>query len=78
MDYGPDDWGSIPAEGKSSFSMPQRSDRLWGPHSLLSNGNEGSFPGVKRQGCEADHLSPSVAKVQLILTLPNMSSWLGV
>jgi hypothetical protein len=26
------------------FSPPQRPDRLWGPHSLLSNGYRGPFP----------------------------------
>jgi hypothetical protein len=30
--------------GKIFFSSPQRPDRLWGPHSLLSNGHRGLLP----------------------------------
>jgi hypothetical protein len=36
--------------GSRIFSSPRRSDRPWGPLSLLSNGYRGSFPGGK-----ADH-----------------------
>jgi hypothetical protein len=50
--YGLEDWGSIRGLAKIVFSTPQRPDRLWGPHSLLSNGylNGGSFHGSKVAG----------------------------
>jgi hypothetical protein len=38
----------------------------------------GSSPGVKRPGCEADHSSPSTAKVKnggAVPPLRNTSSW---
>lgn len=44
--------GSISGE-EIFFSLPQRSDRLWGLPSLLWNGNRCSFLGVKRPCCEA-------------------------
>jgi hypothetical protein len=37
--YRLDGLGSIPSS-QIFFSSPQRSDRLWGPPSLLSNGNK--------------------------------------
>jgi hypothetical protein len=40
------------------LSSPKRPHRLWGPPSLLFNGYRCSFPGVRRPGREADHLSP--------------------
>jgi hypothetical protein len=45
--YGLDDQGSIPGKDKIFFSQAQRSDRLWGPPSLLFNENRGRFPGGK-------------------------------
>jgi hypothetical protein len=42
-------------QGKDSFISPSRPDRLWGPLSLLSNGNRG----LKRPGREVDHSPPS-------------------
>jgi hypothetical protein len=42
------------------FTSPCRPGRLFGPPNLLSNGYWGSFPGVKRPGCEADH-SPTTS-----------------
>jgi hypothetical protein len=50
--YGLDDGGVgvlVPI-GSSIFSSPRRSDRFWGPPSLLSNGYRGSFPGGKAAG----------------------------
>jgi hypothetical protein len=32
------------------FTFPYRSDRLWSPHGLLSNGHRGSFSGSKAAG----------------------------
>jgi hypothetical protein len=46
LGYGPDDRGSrvrFPA-GAGNLSSPTRPERLWGPHSLLSNGYQGLFP----------------------------------
>jgi len=39
-------------------------ERLWNPPSLLSNGYEGFFLGVKRPGHEAEHSPPSGAEVK--------------
>jgi hypothetical protein len=36
--------------GGRIFSSPPRSDLLWGPPSLLTNGYQGSFPGGKAAG----------------------------
>jgi hypothetical protein len=49
--YGLDGQGvGVPSPGKGrTFSCP-RSDRFWGPPSLLSNGYRGSFPGGKAAG----------------------------
>jgi hypothetical protein len=41
--------GSIPSAGKVVFSL-QHPDRLWGPHSLLSNGYREDFPEGKVEG----------------------------
>jgi hypothetical protein len=43
-------------------------------------GTNGSFPGVKQPGRDADHSSPSNAKVETggaTLPLPHSSSWHG-
>jgi hypothetical protein len=60
----PRSWSLIPGRGKRFFFIPQRLDRLWGPHNLLSMCTGGSFPGVKRQGAEADHSPPSSVEVK--------------
>ena len=39
-------WGSIPDRSKRFFSPPESSDRLWGPPSLLANGQRGLFLSV--------------------------------
>ena len=41
--------------GHRFFSSPKRTDRLWGPHSLLFQGYRVSFPGIKRPGRDVDH-----------------------
>jgi hypothetical protein len=65
--YGLDDQGwagvRVPV-GSKIFTSPYRPDRLWGPPNLLYNGYWGSFPGVKRQGREADHSPPTGAEVK--------------
>jgi hypothetical protein len=50
--YGPDDRGVgvRVLVGSRIFSSPRRPDRLWGPHSRLSNVYRGSFPGGKAAG----------------------------
>jgi hypothetical protein len=55
---------SIPGMGKRFFSSPWLADRLWGIPSLLYNRTGGCFPGVKRQGREADHSPLSSAEVK--------------
>jgi hypothetical protein len=42
--YGLDGLRPIHDGRKRFFSLPQRLDQLWGPHSLLSNGYGGSLP----------------------------------
>jgi hypothetical protein len=41
--YGLDDRVSTPGIGKRFFSSPQRPGRLWGPPSILFNGNRWSL-----------------------------------
>jgi hypothetical protein len=47
-----------------------RTDRPWGPLSLLYNGYRFSFPGVKRPGRDVNHSHPSSAKVQESRSIP--------
>jgi hypothetical protein len=44
LDYGLDDWGSIPGGCWEFFSKPPCPEQLWGPPSLLYNGYQGLFP----------------------------------
>jgi hypothetical protein len=60
---GLDSLGSIPGVARF-ISSPQCPHRLWGPLSLQSNEYRVFFPGVKKQGREADHSPPSSAKVK--------------
>jgi hypothetical protein len=69
--------GSFPGSARF-FSFPQRPDRLWDPHSLLSKVYRGYFPGVKRQARIADHSPPTSAEVKksgAIPPLSHLSSW---
>jgi hypothetical protein len=61
--------------GSRIFSSRSRPDRLWGPLNLLSMGTGVSFPGVKRQGREADQLVPRSRKHGSVHLLPHTPSW---
>jgi hypothetical protein len=68
-DYGLEDRkvGVRVAVGSTIFTSPYRSDYLWGPTNLLSNGYQGLFTrggGVKWQEREADHSPPTNAEVK--------------
>jgi hypothetical protein len=78
--HGLDGQGSIPGSGKRFFPSPQRSDRLWGSHSLISHGYRDSFVGVKRSRREAEHSLSSSAEVKnsgAISPFPHTYSWHG-
>jgi hypothetical protein len=62
MGYRLDVRGSIPGRDKGFYSTPQRSDRVWGPPSLLHNGYR-ELREVKRPRREANHTPPSSAEV---------------
>jgi hypothetical protein len=68
--------GSNPCGGKIFRTHP---DWPWGPPSLLYNGYEVSFPGVKSLGRGVDHPPPSGAevkeRVELFLYSPSGPSW---
>jgi len=44
-----------PGRGKRLFSSPNRSDRLWGPPSLLCSGCRCYFTGIQRSGRKVAH-----------------------
>jgi hypothetical protein len=56
-------WGSNPGTEKIFFSYPDHSKKAWGPQSLLFNGYQDSFPGVKAGGAGVDRSPPSSAEV---------------
>jgi hypothetical protein len=74
--YGLDDTG-IESRGGETFC--NRPDRSWGPHCLLYNGYQVTFPGLKRPGCGVDHPPPSCAgvkeRVELYIYSLSGSSW---
>jgi hypothetical protein len=71
-------WRWIPGRGKGFLFTPQRSDWLWGPPSLLFDGNRGLFLKGKAAGREAEHSSLSSGEVKnggAIPPIPYTSSW---
>jgi hypothetical protein len=64
-DYRLVEWDSVTGRGKQFFLQPLYIDQTWGPPSLISNENQGSFPGGKSQlGRDADHSPPSSAEIK--------------
>jgi hypothetical protein len=63
--YGLNDRCSIPCRGNYGiFFSPPRSDQLYCPPSLISNGYWGLFSGIKRPKHEADNSHPSTVEVK--------------
>ena len=54
-------WGSDPSRGRIFRTHP---DWAWDPPSLLYNGYQVSFPGVKRPGRDVDHPPSSCTEVK--------------
>jgi len=71
--YGLDSLGLNPGGDKILHTCP---DQPWGTTSLLYNGYQVSFPGVKRLGCVTGHPPSSSAKVEerVIPLLPSRPS----
>jgi hypothetical protein len=67
--YGLDGRSSIPGVARF-FSSPQRPNRLWGPHSLLSDGYRGLFM-VFMAGCMEDMTFPLCVHFIFILYIHN-------
>jgi hypothetical protein len=64
---------------QTTFS-PQGPDRLWGSHSLVSNGHRELFPRLKLKERGTDRSPPCSAQVKnggATPPLPPMSSWTG-
>jgi hypothetical protein len=57
-------FSSIPGKGKRFLSSQQHSDKLSDPPSFLSMGTESCFAGGKGARVQANHSSPSIAKVK--------------
>jgi hypothetical protein len=81
MDWAARNWGSIPRRVKRSSSSPQHPDQVWGPPSLLSNGDWGLFPrGWSVRGVKLNnylHLVPGLRIRGSIHPLPHTSQWRG-
>jgi hypothetical protein len=73
--------GSSPGRGWEFFFSPPRSDRFWGPPSLLSNGYQGFFPwgqsGRVVKLTTQFHLAPGSRMPGAIPPLPSTTSWRG-
>jgi hypothetical protein len=65
------------------FALPLCRDWLWGPPQAFCTMDAGGLvftKGVKQQGLDTDHTSPSGAEVKIggaIPPLPHTSSWHG-
>lgn len=68
--YGLDSLGLNPGGDKILHSCL---DQPWGPTSILYNGYQTSYPGVKRLGCVTGHPPPSSGEVEerVISLLPS-------
>jgi hypothetical protein len=80
--YGLNGWGVAfrVLVGARFPSSPPLPDRFWGTPSFLTSGHRDGvfFPGVKRPGCEADHLPPIAPRSTIrgsIHPLSHTSSW---
>jgi hypothetical protein len=58
--------GSNAGRDDRFFCFPNYPDQLWGPPRLLINGYQGSFMGVRQEGCDVDH-SPAFLTLRLIM-----------
>jgi hypothetical protein len=81
-DYRLEIWDSIPDRGKKMFLFPAASIPLLGLNQTLIQWVGGaSSPGVKRQGREIEHPTPSSVKVNdfeaSIFPLRHTTSWRG-
>ena len=58
--------------GDKTFSMTNRPDRRWGPSRVFLNGHWGSFAGLKRKDCQAEHRPPTctVPKLRIRGVIP--------
>lgn len=54
---------SKPGRRKRFFTFPKRRHPIWGPINLLFKEYRGSFPEVKQQQRDVNHLPPSVAEI---------------
>jgi hypothetical protein len=58
------DYGTSVSPHAEDFSFKKHPDWLLGPCSFVVSAYQGSFPGVKLLGREADHARPSIAEVK--------------
>jgi len=81
--YGLNVSGYESQQGKEIFSSPKPFRPVTGPIQLLFKGYWGSFPGVKRAGCEVGHSHPSNGEVKSQWSYTSAShnvlmAWTGV
>jgi hypothetical protein len=63
-------WGSNPGSGKRFFSSPKHPKGLYSRASLLFNGFQGSFPGLKQLGHIVDHHHHLVPSLRMSGAIP--------